>query len=147
MKKNLLIMAFGFSFLFFGIMTTEVAASTGSVSSIKKSRKVSFKASKAIRVSEFNKKYAELKAFCEGNMGPDCDAAIQIADEIAQEAWSECNRNMNVCQAQQDYALGMLEWAMDVCRAEEPLISAQTRKNYLQASLKNYSRGKIETTE
>lgn len=109
------------AFLCGGLLVGEVKASGHIVNSndtAEASKALSLKTFKA----EFNRKYTKLKKFCMNNIGPDCDDAIGVADEAAQTAWSECLRNMNVCQAQQNLAIATLEWAMAVCRAEEPII-------------------------
>lgn len=113
MKKNLLALMFVFSVFCVGLFVNEVKASTGVSKGI---QSFNAEASKSVRNSEFNKKYAELKEFCRNNRRLSCAQAILIADAAAVAAWVLCGYDPSSCADYQQAALQTLEWAVEICR-------------------------------
>lgn len=127
MRKNLLPLMFGFSFLFFGMLVTGAEASTNSLPNSVRTNK-----------NEFNKKIVKLKALCKTSVGPNCDSAIAAADWAA-TLGNICMADMSECQGAQDAAINILNIAMDICRMESeweyPQSSIKRRKNILKLSV------------
>lgn len=108
MKKNLLMLALVLAFLCGGLFVSDAKAS-GAVRNGNSSAKN----------AEINKKFAKLKLFCSATRGAYCDIAINGADNAARIAMGHCREDMSVCQAWQDWAINVLNGAVDVCLAEQ----------------------------
>lgn len=70
---------------------------------------------------EFSKKIVGLKTLCKVTVGSQCNIAIARADLAASQAMYACVKNINGCQAAQDYALGILDRAMQICSLESQM--------------------------
>lgn len=116
MKKNLLTLLFVVAFLFAGVSVNEIKASTGFT---KTPENFKLMLDKSNNKDEFNRKYVELKAFCNENRGSRCDNAVAAYDAVSGAMWQYCLNDPGNCQAYQDIAFTALDNAMLICRAED----------------------------
>lgn len=105
MRKNLLTVMLGFSFMLIGAATIRAEASNAAAFN------------NNIR-SVFVKKSAELKELCKNNVGLLCDLHIELADQAADLAAAACGAGSPNCYELHNWALGVFDRAMDSCRNE-----------------------------
>lgn len=122
MRNNLLTLMLGLSFVFFGSLVTKAEISNITTLNNKNTSEFNNKS-----VSELNKKFAATIVLCKNKSGAYCDLAVELADQAAGVAWLQCLMNMDQCADAQEWALGILESAMGICRRESG-INASIRK-------------------
>ena len=100
MKRNLLTLVLGFSFLFFGVCITNTAAFTGKLPAVTKnsSLKISSSTDRTKFKPEFSKKFAKLKSLCETNFVDPCTAQLTAATIWGDWAFSVCEYSGDVTQ-------------------------------------------------
>jgi hypothetical protein len=122
MKKNLLTLAFAVALMCAGTGVSEAKTPILSTNNFKIEQNKGFNANKLKSINpsnaEFKKKYAELKELCKNNIPITCTEAILTADLAAVIAWGICLSDPGSCYDAQQWALEVLEWAMEICRNE-----------------------------
>jgi hypothetical protein len=115
MRKNILTFVLSFSFLFCGMLITNVEASNGSMPNINQIQNL---ANKSIRTSElinkFNANLSKIKKVCAVN---DCDFMIQISADAFDAMIVACNYNemSSECANAQTWIEIVMEATLDVC--------------------------------